>query len=286
MPSPDYLPLAYDLPAVYQADQESFDQIDSFLGLADTLLRDHLTDLAEAEQWLSPDGLRMWPPGLEADATWEQVRDAHLADQQELAAWTGFEIPGTWRTTTEGLTQRRTYLLRAARTWRRRGTPEGLVSWFRLAFGNALQGSVPDLVEHFRVVDPAPTAAADVTTLEEMDPWLRATLFVRGDGAMSSLTRRRQAVAFVDRYAPAHVLVRVCWVDPGKFSLPAAPGPDANVSTVSTWQQQMRTILCSLVSFVDHAHGVRIWTCAGQGEAQDQLDVGALPGGGTTGPDQ
>ena len=62
MPSPDYLPLAYDLPAVYQADQDSFDQIDSFLGLADTLLRDHVTDLAEAEQWLSPDGLRMWPP--------------------------------------------------------------------------------------------------------------------------------------------------------------------------------------------------------------------------------
>ena len=91
---------------------------------------------------------------------------------------------------------------------------------------------------------------------------------------------------WVDMSAPAHVLVRVCWVDPGKFSLPPAPGPDANVSTVTAWQQQMRTILCSLVSLVDHAHAIRIWTCAGQGEAQDQLGVGALPGGGTTQPNQ
>jgi hypothetical protein len=288
MPSPDYLPLAYDLPAVYQEDQESFDQLDSFLGLADTLLRDHLTDLAEAEQWLSPDGLRMWPPGIEVDAPWAQVRDAHLAAQQELAAWTGFEIPATWRISPEGLAQRRTYLLRAARIWRRRATPEGLVSWFRLAFADALQGSVPDLVEHFRVVDPTPTADADVATLAEMDPWLRATMFVRGGGAFGSLTRRRQAVAFVDRYAPAHVLVRVCWVDPdpGEFSLPEPPGPDDTQPTVATWQQEMRAILCSLVSFVDHAHGIRIWTCAGQGEAQDQLGVGALPGAGTTPPDE
>lgn len=283
MPSPDYLPLALDLPAVYREDQASFDQIDSFLGLADTLLRDRLTDLAEAEQWLGPDGLRMWPPGLRTDAAWPQVRDAHLAGQAELAAWTGFEFPATWPATPTGLTRRRTYLLRAARIWRRRATPAGLVSWFRLAFGDALQGAVPELVEHFRVVDPDP-GPDGIAELTDLDPWLRATLFVRGDGAFAALTRRRQAVAFVDRYAPAHVLVRVCWVDPERFHLPAPPTPGDDPEVVVGWQEAMRTILCSLVSYVDHAHAIRVWTCADQGGASDQLDVGALPGGGTTPP--
>lgn len=285
MPSPDYLPLALDLPAVYQEDQASFDQIDSFLGLADALVRDHLTDLADAERWLSPDGLQMWPPGVTADSAWEGVRDAHLADQEELARWTGFGLPATWPASVGGLLRRRTYLRRAARIWRRRATPGGLVSWFRLAFDDALQGSVPDLVEHFRVVDPAPTNPTESAALAQLDPWLRATLFVRGDGPFSSMTRRRQAVAFVDRYAPAHVLVRVCWVDPEHFSLPTTPGPGSSRATVVDWQRSMRTILCSLVSFVDHANAIRIWTCAGQGQAQDQLDVGALPGGGSTPPD-
>lgn len=275
MPSPDYLPLALELPAVYQDDQASFAQLDSFLGLVDTLLRDHLTDLDEAERWLGPDGLTMWPPGLAADATPAAVATAHLANQAELAAWTGFTFPAGWPVDAAGRTLRRTYLRRAARIWRRRGTPAGLLDWFGLVFGAALDGMAPDLVEHFRVFDPL---APDVG---EHDPWLRATLFVRGDGDFAGLSRRREAIAFVDRYAPAHVLVRVCWIRPGAFDLGTPPTPTSSPSQVSEWQQQVRDILCGLVSFVDHAHGIRVWECVDAGEAQDRLGVGALPGGGT-----
>jgi hypothetical protein len=272
MPSPDYLPLALELPAVYQEDRASFDQLDSFLGLLDTLLRDRLTDLDDAERWLGPDGLLMWPPGLAADATPAAVAAAHLANQAELAAWTGFAFPVSW----SSLALRRDYLRRAARVWRRRGTPAGLLDWFGLVFGAALGGTVPALVEHFRVFDPLDPDVAEV------DPWLRATLFVRGDGEFAGLSRRREAIAFVDRYAPAHVLVRVCWVRLDAFDLGIPPTPGSPPADVAAWRQHVREILCGLVSFVDHAHGIRVWECVDAGAAQDRLGVGALPGAGTT----
>src|SRR6266496_5018153 len=272
MPSPDYLPLALELPAVYQEDRASFDQLDSFLGLVDTLLRDRLTELDEAERWLGPDGLAMWPPGLAADATPATVTAAHLANQAELATWTGFPFPASW----SALAPRREYLRRAARVWRRRGTPAGLLDWFGLVFATALGGTVPQLVEHFRVFDPLDPDVA------EADPWLRATLFVRGDGEFAGLNRRREAIAFVDRYAPAHVLVRVCWVRLDAFDLGNPPTPGSPPDAVAAWQRHVRDVLCSLVSFVDHAHGIRVWECVDAGAAQDRLGVGALPGAGTT----
>lgn len=278
MPSPDYLPLALDLPAVYEEDQASFDQLESFLGLIDALLRDHLTDLDTAERWLGPDGLAMWPPGLAADATPDDVAACHLATQAELAAWTGFAFPAGWPATAAGLTLRREYLRRAARIWRRHGTPAGLVDWFSLAFGADLGAMEPQLVEHFRVFDPLDPAVA------EDDPWLRATLFVRGDGELAALSRRREAIAFVDRYSPAHVLVRVCWIRPDAFDLGTPPTPTSSPTAVAAWQKHVRDILCNLVSFVDHAHGIRVWECVDAGEAQDRLGVGALPGAGTTPP--
>ncbi len=272
MPSPDYLPIALELPAVYQEDRASFDQLDSFLGLVDTLLRDRLTELDEAERWLGPDGLAMWPPGLAADAAPATVTAAHLANQAELATWTGFPFPASW----SALAPRREYLRRAARVWRRRGTPAGLLDWFGLVFATALGGTVPQLVEHFRVFDPLDPDVA------EADPWLRATLFVRGDGEFAGLNRRREAIAFVDRYAPAHVLVRVCWVRLDAFDLGNPPTPGSPPDAVAAWQRHVRDVLCSLVSFVDHAHGIRVWECVDAGAAQDRLGVGALPGAGTT----
>lgn len=271
MPSSDYLPLALDLPAVYQADRASFDQVDSFLGLADALLRDHLTDLGDAERWLGPDGLLLWPPGLPPDVGADTVARAHLDAQDELAAWTGYAFPVGWSTGASGLSLRRDYLERAARLWRRRSTPAGLMDWFRLAFRDALDGGVPQLVEHFRVFDPL-----DPGTVE-LDPWLRATLFVPGDGDFAAFSRRREAIAFVDRYAPAHVLVRVCWVKPDTFDLGTPPTPTSEPSEVAAWQGDVREILCGLVSFVDHGHAIRIWECINAGAAGDRLGVGSLP---------
>ena len=127
----------------------------------------------------------------------------------------------------------------------------GFVSWFCLAFADATGATAPILVEHFRVADPTDPGVAD------FDPWLRATLFVRGDQKFADYGRRREAIAFVDRYAPAHVAIRLCWVG-RHFTLPTPPKSDAGPVAVATWQQQMRDLLCSVVSEVDHGLGIRI----------------------------
>lgn len=278
MPSPDYLPLALDLPAIYRDDQASFAQLDSYLALIDTLLRDDLADLFDIELWLSPDGLTMWPPGVSPDSPPAGVHRAYLACQDELAAWTGFAFPVGWPQDDVGLRKRRTYLQRAARLWRRRGTPAGLVDWFSLAFDSALGGEKPRLIEHYKVADPlAPETVED-------EPWLRATLFVPDNGDFGALSLRRQAIAFVDRYAPAHVHVRVCWYRPDAFVFPAAPTSGSTQTQVTAWQTQIRKVLCELVNVTDHAHAIRVWECIGKGEAKDRLGVGTLPGGGSTPP--
>lgn len=269
MPSPDYLPLALGLPAVYQDDQDSFAQLDSYLDLADTLLRSGLTALDDVETWLTPESLDHWPSALPADAGEDAVLEAQQTVQDELASWTGFTFPPSWPQGAAGLRRRRAYLRRAVRLWRERGTPRGFVNWFCLAFADATGAKAPDLVEHFRVADPV---AADVS---DLDPWLRATLFVRGDRRFADYGRRREAIAFVDRYAPAHVSVRVCWVGRA-FTLPALP-PSPTKTQVQSWQHDMRDLLCSVVSEVDHGLGIRIWSCADEGRAQDRLDVGAIP---------
>lgn len=280
MPSPDYLPLALSLPAVYQEDQASFAQLDSYLGLADDLLRGAVGLLEDAEAWLSPEATAAWPPGLPPDAGEAAVLAAYRSVYDELAAWLAYRVPVTWAGDEAGVERRRAFLRRAAHTWRVRGTPRGLVEWFCLAFGVPSDppehAERPMLVEHFRVADPADPAT------HAHHPWLHATLFVPATAQFADFSRRREAIAFVDRYAPAHVRVRVCWTKPGAFTLDPVPGPGAAASVIAAWTAHVRTVLCSLVSFVDHANGVRIWTCIDEGRSIDRLDVGRLPGGGTS----
>lgn len=275
MPSPDYLPLALHLPAVYQEDQESFAQLDSYLGLADDLARAAMSTVEDVEHWLSPEAGSLWPPGVPLDAGAPAVLAAYRALYDELAAWFAFRAPVSWGTDAAGLEKRRRFLRVAARTWRRRATPRGLVDWFCLAFDRS-PADRPLLVEHFRVVDP------DASDVDERDPWLRATLFVPATAPFADFTRRREAIAFVDRYAPAHVQVRVCWTRPGDFDLDPVPGPGATPAQIDTWRERVRGVLCGLVSFVDHANGVHIWECVDEGLSTDRLGVGRLPGGGVS----
>lgn len=290
MPSPDYLPLALSLPAVYQEDQDSFAQLDSYLGLADDLLRGAVGLLEDAEAWLSPEATAFWPPGLPLDAGDAAVLAAYRAVYDEAATWFAYRMPVTWGVDGSGIERRREVVRRAAHTWRSRGTPRGLVEWFCLAFGVPTEppdvGEAdirPVLVEHFRVADPAnPSTHAH-------HPWLHATLFVPATAQFLDHGRRREAIAFVDRYAPAHVWVRVCWTKPGAADEYAdlvrdAPAPGASPAEVAAWTALVRRVLCSLVSFVDHANGVRIWECVDDGEGKDRLGVGRLPGGGTSPP--
>lgn len=273
MPSTDYTRLAQYLPAVYQDDAASFAQVDAFLGLADELDHAYLERLEDLSLVLGPDAALRWPADLPFDAGGDALVDAYLAAYDEVATWAAFAFPASWGAGEDGVVQRRTFLAKAARLWRRRGTPRGFLDWFCLAFGIA-PGSRPYLLEHFKVPGP-----------QIPDPELTGTLFVPSTTQFTDYRRRHEAMEFVDWYAPAHVLLRVCWTRPD-FAPPEPPVlPDdptpAQVATftaaVDLYRADLRALLCSITSFIDHANGIRIWECIDEGRTIDRLDVGHLP---------
>jgi hypothetical protein len=271
--APDYLPLAAHLPAVYAEDAGSFGQVESYLGLVDGLNRAYVGRLEELATWLSPEAIRLWPADRAADAGGDAILGRYLALYDELARWFAFTFPPSWGRGAESLARRREFLARAARTWRRRGTPRGFVDWFVFWFGVA-DADRPILVEHFKFGRPTGSAGE-----AGPDPALRATLFVPSTDQFSDFHRRREAIAFAERYAPAHVHLRVCWVRPG-WSLDPVPGPGASAPDIDAYRKRVNEVLCSLVSFVDHENGIHIWECIDEGRPVDRLNVGQLPGGG------
>jgi hypothetical protein len=274
--SADYTALAEELPDVYREDAESFAQVESYLGLADQVQRDYVAALDDLTAWLSPLATGMWPPGLPADAGAAAVLDAQLAALDEAARWVGFSFPPSWTRDAAGLVKRRTFLLKAARLWRRRGTPRGFLDWFCLAFDITDPARRPFLIEHFKVGTPV---SADGEP--GPDPALRATLFVPAAG-FPDYSHKREAIGFVERNAPAHVLMRVCWVgdDFADDVLGPIPAKDATKAELASFRENAQRLLCSLVSKVEHRDAVRIWTCIDEGRPIDRLGTGQLPGGG------
>ena len=281
MRSPDYTRLASQLPAVYQDDQVSFAQVDAYLGLADELNHAVVERLEDLMLALGPDATLRWPAELPLDAGRDALLASYLRTYDEVAAWVGFTFSAAWGTAEAGLVKRREVLARSARLWRRRGTPRGFLSWFALYFGltENLQPEMPYLLEHHK----APGAGLSGQPFT-------ATLFVPLVETFQPWARREEAADFARRYAPAHVLMRVCFVDPTTFAalgvlvsdpvLPPSPSA-ADLATyradLATQQADLNQLLCSVVSVVDHGSAVHIYECIDQGEHKDRLDVGRLP---------
>lgn len=274
MRSVDYTRLAQYLPAVYQDDATSFAQIDAFLGLADELNHAYLERLEDLGMTLGPDAALRWPTDTPLDAGGDALVAAYLSVYDEVATWASFTFPALWGRDEDGVARRRDFLSRMARLWRRRGTPRGFLDWFCLYFGVA-PAARPFLLEHFKA--PGPHIA---------DPGLTGTLFVPSTTQFSDFRRRREAIEFVQWYAPAHVLLRVCWAPPD-FEPPAPPEPPAAGASatvlaaydadVDVYRSVLHELICSTTSFIDHANGVRIWTCIDAGRDIDRLGVGRLP---------
>ncbi len=276
MRSPDYTRLATGLPPVYQEDTASFAQVDAFLGLADELNHAIVERLADLLSALGPDAVLRWPADLPLDAGADALLAAHLATFDRVAAWVGFTFPANWPGDEDGLAKRREFLARSARLWRRRGTPRGFLSWFAFYFGLP-DADTPYLVEHYKAPGAGLTG----------EPY-QATLFVPV-GPFAAWTRREEAVDFVRRYAPAHVHMRVCFVDPEIFDLTVIGDPpvlpedptraqlDAYAADLATHQADLNALLCSVVSVVDHETGVHVHECVDGGRDVDRLGVGRLP---------
>jgi len=294
----DYVALAQELPAVYQDDAASFAQLDGYLGMVDEVLRTYAEEIADLPSWLSP-AASVWPPGVAFDDGADKVHEAVLALYDVLAGWFAFRVPGSWRTDAEGIARRRAFAARAVRLWRRRGTPRGFLDWFCLYFGIVDPADRPVLLEHFKYGPPAPGEPG-------LDPGLRATLLVRNEPLFGEYARRVEAAAFVQRYAPSHVLLRLCWREdmtlpqlaaapavkavkpakaparkPAKAAKPAkAPGTVVTavaVDPVPAYQTRMRGVICALRDQVPHKAALHLGDCVDEGPPRDRLDVGALP---------
>ena len=272
MPSPDYLPLSLGLPAVYQDDQVAFAQLDPDLDLADTLIRSGLTALEDAETWLSPESLDQWPTALAADAGRDAVHDAQWAVQDALAAWTGFAFPPSWPTGAAGL----------KRLPRLPATGGPAVARPRHTTG---------VRQSWRSASPSPTPperprrywwSTSGSPTRPTPAWLTST---PGCAPRSScgVTRSSPTTDAVARRSRSSTATRRPTSRSGSagsgrhFMLPTPPKSDAGPVAVATWQQQMRDLLCSVVSEVDHGVGIRIGQCADEGRPQDRLDVGQIP---------
>lgn len=283
MTASHYTPISEDLPAVMLVDQASARQIESFLSLLDDPNRALIDALEDLETWLSPDGpLERWPIDVPLDAG----RATHLAAVErlysELASWFAFMFPASWRSTPTAIEKQRSFLLRAARLWRRRGTPRGYLDWLCFAF-DISEEHRPFLLEHFKFGQPESSSSGDLGP----EPGLRATMLVPTTSRFEGIANRRHFIEFATRYAPAHIHLRVCWVRQG-FTLDPVPGPrPTDTADLAVWEsnvvefrERIRDLLCSLVSFIDHASGVRIYECIDEGGAADRLGVARLPGGG------
>ncbi|MFF1509277.1 hypothetical protein [Streptomyces sp. NPDC058326] len=283
-PAAEYTPVAAHLPAVFSADQESFEQLEGYLALVDELNRAHLERLAELPLWCGPDAAA-WPPDLPENAGGEALLARISALYDELAAWWGFSFPGTWRDP-QGLVRKRRFLQRAARLWRRRGTPDGFLDWFCLWFGIERAASRPVLVEHFRFAEDGERDGKPQTGPDGRErplPWLRVTLFVPLSTRFRDAAARREAAAVVERYAPAHLLTRLCWV-PSGFVLRKGQGPGVPPDeTDAAFRERVRRLLCEAVDHVPHKDGLRLGKCVDDGAPTDRLDVGRLPSPATEG---
>ncbi|MDQ3936365.1 MAG: hypothetical protein M3340_17230 [Actinomycetota bacterium] len=267
---PLHRPIADHLPPVFQEDPASWAQVRSFLGLVDALDRGHLADLEDVTTWLSPDARAIWPPGAEPGSDPVAAYQAVFAFLAERFA---YRFPESWGATDADveLDRKRDFLLRVARMWRRRGTPRGFVDWLVFSFRLAKPAQRPILVEHFKYRPPDDTSGANPG---DVDPYAhRVTLLVRVAGDLKVYQRRRELREWVRANAPAHLLVRVCWVDP-KYKLDLSK-PD-----------QVRAELAQLGDFTPEEDGIAPCRPAAAGrparidDPRDRLGIGVLPGRG------
>jgi hypothetical protein len=270
--APLYRPVAAHLPAIYQEDAESWAQVTGYLGLLDELFRAYAAQVEDVTTWLSPAGVRQPAPGR-APGTTAEVEE--LLD--ELADWFAFRFPASWdpapgapdAEVAAALARRRDFVLRAARFWRRRGTPQGLVAWLSFLFALDTVADRPIVLEHFKY-----RPAGDTTGSAEGDddPYaLRLSVLVPRTAAFDDYRRRRELVEAVERWAPAHLMTRVCWFDPDRLTAT----DDTRIDPADV--ARTRALLADIRDFIPEADGIHLHDPDVAPAAGDRLGHGRLP---------
>lgn len=277
MRSPDYTRLASQLPALYQDDSASLAQIDAYLELADDLNRAYVERLDELAFTAGPDAALRWPTDVPLDAGADALLGSYLDTYDAVGEWMAYAFPSSWGTDEAGVTARRRFLAKAARLWRRRGTPTGFIDWFCVYFGLESAPLRPVLLEHFKAAGPAYTP----------EPFT-ATLYVPNTAHFDEYRHRLEANDFVRWYAPAHVDMRVCYVKEDQFdafapfTTPAVLTENATPDVLESYAikvyehaVKLKELACDTVSIVSHIGAIH--ACHGEDTTTDHLGIGMLP---------
>jgi hypothetical protein len=265
---PRYRPIAEHLPAVYQTDADSWEQVRGYTGLVDDLGRAALAGLEDLPLWLSPDARELHPPGLPAGASADEVYARYLALADELADWFGFEYPETWSVPSDRereLDRKLEFCRRAARFWRRRGTPRGFYAWLCYWFELVDRVDRPAMIEHYAI-------RANASDPDEGAR--RVTLLVPRGTAFARYERRRELVRFVDRHAPAHLVFQICWIHPADLAN-LYPAPTDSAATKRT---KLRALVDTVGDFTPEADGIHLELSPFPNRPLDRLGHGTLPG--------
>jgi hypothetical protein len=272
--APRHRPVAEHLPAVYQGDADSWAQVRGYLGLVDALDRAALAEIEDLPLWLSPDARKLHPPGLRPGAGPDEVYARYLALAGELADWFGFTYPESWSVPGDRereLDRKLEFCRRAARLWRRRGTPRGFYAWLCFWFELDDRDDRPALIEHYKIRVSATDPDEGARTITLLVP--------RGD-AFERYERRRELVRFVDRHAPAHLVVRVCWIHPQDLAN-RYPAPTDSAAVKRT---KLRTLVETVGDYTPEEDGIHLELSPFPDRPLDRLGHGTLPGPAELGP--
>jgi len=115
MRSADFTRTAATLPALYHEDPVSYEQVDGYLGLADTLHEAMLELIEDLEFGVGPDAALRWPTDVPLHAGADTLLAELNARYDALAQWFAYETPGSWGGGEQGLAARRQFLAKAAK---------------------------------------------------------------------------------------------------------------------------------------------------------------------------
>ncbi len=272
MRSAHFSPSSTLLPDVYRRDEASFAQVDAFMGLTDALHRAYAARLQDLASWLSPEAVRRWPGDVDPSEGRDRLLARYIEVYDELAGWWAMEYPALWSSDEDGgLDRRRRFLRQAARMWRRRSTPVGFLDWFCTWFRIDRTEERPVLLEHYKYgrIQP-PEGEVSPPTAH------RATLLVRATPDFATYSSRIAAREFANKYAPAHLWLRVCFLDPGQAvpELAMQAGP----ADFEAHREAIRNLLCTVADHISHGAALHLGDCIDDAETlRDVLDAGVLP---------
>ena len=253
--TPLFVPVQEELPLLYRRDHESWRQIGEFFAPFNQQLRGFLLALEELGTWLSPAAIRTIPPGLRervgspgapkadrvADDAETEREIVRRRDEvlDELASWFDLEFgPKSLWSLPDDLDRARRvveakahYLRVLPRLVRTRATPAGFLETFCLTFRlDPTSGEeCPVLLEHFAFrspdappathPEPAPTIGIVCRGdgREPVDDGMayRVTLLLAPQPQFETWEGWSEMLAWVERNAPAHLLVDVRMVSRG-----------------------------------------------------------------------